>query len=291
MSQYKTCSVTFSKPDYVVPLVVRILTGWMANTLPTGKVEHAAVPDGLGFYAVRSLHANWFVLKMESGEAMIFDAGYWTSGKNGLPWELGNWFCCRKGDAKYKGSLHAIGLDPSRVTVAAMTHSDIDHVGGLPVFENAAVYMGEGERPLVEGEVEHFKGLKAARITGLEYLKDGDQIRFGDYVATCFSTPGHTDGSVSYEFRHLNDSGKVLIFIGDAFFTDKKGHFAPRKLEGIHMHKEQVPGAVDIVLQRCAAIRAQNADANILIVSCHTGLTDYDTLAASPALQESKKDR
>lgn len=43
------------------------------------------------------------------------------------------------------------------------------------------------------------------------HISEGDTIKFGKYVLECYSTPGHTDGCMSYVLR-----SQSLVFTGDA---------------------------------------------------------------------------
>lgn len=67
------------------------------------------------------------------------------------------------------------------------------------------------------------------------YIKDGDKIEFGDSVLDCVSTPGHTNGCMSF----ISHSSK-LVFTGDAMLirgcgrTDFQQGDSNRLYDSIH---------------------------------------------------------
>lgn len=77
------------------------------------------------------------------------------------------------------------------------THVHADHITGVSKLKEFF--------PEAKSVVHQSGGTKCTDI----YTKDGDEFKFGDYTIKVFSTPGHTDGCVSYY-----TDGK--IFTGDA---------------------------------------------------------------------------
>lgn len=91
--------------------------------------------------------------------------------------------------------LSILNIDPLKVDAVYFTHAHNDHVGGISVFKNAIFYISEKE-PV-------FSKISFKR------LNDNSTMDFSGLKIQCISTPGHTNGSVSYI---INDN---LLFVGD----------------------------------------------------------------------------
>ncbi len=60
-------------------------------------------------------------------------------------------------------------------------------------------------------------------VTGADrYVQDGDVLGFGDELLRVMTTPGHTPGCVSYQWRDRVFTGDCLL-IGDCGHTDEHG--------------------------------------------------------------------
>lgn len=107
--------------------------------------------------------------------------------------------------------LAKIGLQPSDITTLIMTHTDIDHVGGLGDFPQAPIVIHADERAFPQPR----------------YWNNRSPIEWPDSVyqlidvdcelcpgVTLLSTPGHAPGHLSLLVR-LPETGSVLL-IGDA---------------------------------------------------------------------------
>jgi glyoxylase-like metal-dependent hydrolase (beta-lactamase superfamily II) len=126
-----------------------------------------------------------------------------------------------------KAGLAALGIDPAQVKWVLLTHSDYDHVAALPLFENAEIYMGEGELGLLNGTVNRNAsgGNKLPDGIGLDaiqLLQDGDELLFGGVSVKCVAAPGHTPGSMAYLVS--GDRHFPALFTGDALRPRIKGN-------------------------------------------------------------------
>lgn len=166
------------------------------SLVPTGVV----VP---GVWAVRVGTVNFFVLR--SADALIaVDTGF----------------------DRYEilRELARLGIRPSDVTHVFLTHSDPDHVGGLPLFSHALVYIGEDEVPLACGSIPRALGIRnRVAHEDLHALPDLETVQVGEGSVKAVATPGHTPGSTSY----LIDG---LLFTGDALSVKDGVVFEGRRL-------------------------------------------------------------
>ncbi|MHA1996246.1 MAG: MBL fold metallo-hydrolase [Candidatus Hodarchaeales archaeon] len=101
--------------------------------------------------------------------------------------------------------IKACGYQPTDIETIIITHSHIDHIGGL---SNAKAQMGEPRIACHELEVEAISQQVEVKMDDL--LKDG-QIYQGLLV---IHTPGHTRGNIS-----LLDQESELLLVGDSFQT------------------------------------------------------------------------
>ncbi|MBN1876961.1 MAG: MBL fold metallo-hydrolase [Anaerolineae bacterium] len=104
------------------------------------------------------------------------------------------------------------GLHPDQMDAVFLTHSDVDHIGGLGLFDQAQLYLGREEEPLINHTVGRFTKLyKNQRIQRPYHLLDDNEIlTIGNITIQAIATPGHTIGHTSYWV-----DGQYL-FTGDA---------------------------------------------------------------------------
>jgi glyoxylase-like metal-dependent hydrolase (beta-lactamase superfamily II) len=122
-----------------------------------------------------------------------------------------------------KGVLEKQGLGAAAVKTIFVTHAHPDHTGGCKQFPNATIYVGEGDKGLLEG-TEAGKGMipklagaqKHLAITNEKLLKDGDVVEAGELEVRVFIIPGHTAGSAAYL---VNGS----LFVGDSLSIETDG--------------------------------------------------------------------
>jgi glyoxylase-like metal-dependent hydrolase (beta-lactamase superfamily II) len=127
-----------------------------------------------GVFVIRDGFANSYLLESsDPGRYIAIDAG--------------------RGAPKIRGELSRLGISSDDIIVVLLTHTHMDHRGGLSVFDKAAVYAGENAKSGSESKT----------------LAEGELTVIAGMTIRCISTPGHTDDSVCY----LID-GKYL-FTGD----------------------------------------------------------------------------
>ncbi len=167
-------------------LLTNVVTrGMRLHPIPTGRIaDHV--------YAVRTGTVNFFIHE-DNDHRIAIDAGF---GKSILMREM-----------------KRIGIDPLDITHLFLTHSDFDHIDGVPVFGNVQVYLSRQEAPLVTRRQARMWGfVHNARLDGpYHLLDDNDVVCVGPIHVWAIATPGHTRGSMSYL---VNGS---LLFVGDTF--------------------------------------------------------------------------
>ncbi len=107
--------------------------------------------------------------------------------------------------------LAKIGLQKSDIDTLIMTHSDIDHVGGIGDFPQAKIVIHADERAFVEPR--YWNGRSPIPWPDNDYQLIDEDCDFLPGIRL-LSTPGHAPGHLSLLVR-LPETGNVLL-IGDA---------------------------------------------------------------------------
>lgn len=108
-----------------------------------------------------------------------------------------------------KEAVKSIGIDPDSIRHVLLTHSDVDHCGGVDraakqkLFPNAQLYLGKGEEVYFDGKF--CRMIKAGiplmnpvRLDSYETVRDGDVSYCGDIKVQVIEVPGHTAGHVCF---------------------------------------------------------------------------------------------
>lgn len=119
--------------------------------------------------------------------------------------------------------LRTLGTSTEEITDIVLTHSHIDHIGGLiPILESASprihLHREEADR-INSGDME----LTLADTFGAELppmriddpLEEGRVLSFGDVNLHVYHTPGHSIGSIC-----LHDQDLSLMITGDTMFAE-----------------------------------------------------------------------
>lgn len=153
----------------------------MADKIPgTGQIADGLYLLNLGFVCL-------YLVK--SGDSFIsFDAGMKSEG--------------------VLGELAKLGIDPAKVSHVILTHSDRDHVGGLPAFPTAKIFLPEAEVAMINRTTARFFGFIYNKpfAESYETLADGQELNLAPTTIRCIASPGHTAGHMSYLVN-----GSILI--------------------------------------------------------------------------------
>lgn len=124
--------------------------------------------------------------------------------------------------------LHHIQNYSVSVNTILLTHGHFDHIGAVEQIKRetgARVMLHKDDKILIdmaERQAE-FLGLPAPEPFSIDhYINDGDVISVGQLEAHVIATPGHSAGSVCYQFNHILFAGDTL-FRGGIGRTDFPG--------------------------------------------------------------------
>ncbi|MHA1484903.1 MAG: MBL fold metallo-hydrolase [Candidatus Thorarchaeota archaeon] len=118
-------------------------------------------------------------------------------------------------------SLESLGSSMESITDVILTHSHIDHIGGIAILLEEAspkLHLHKAEADMInKGDMSlTLSDTFSARLPPLKIeciLEEGEVVRFGDLSLRVYSTPGHSIGSVCLE---ILDTG--IIVTGDTMF-------------------------------------------------------------------------
>ena len=153
--------------------------------IPTGQITE-------NIYTIKTGSVNLYLYKKGS-DWLAIDSGF--------------------GASILKREFSFLGINPNEITSLFLTHSDFDHASGLPVFQNAQIYLSSNEEPMITRKVARKYGVIYNKKINRAYklLKGDDEVMAGTVKVRAIETPGHTPGSMSYLIEDK------LLFVGDAF--------------------------------------------------------------------------
>lgn len=172
--------------------IVAILGGYFLYKFSSETGKMTPVPTGQileNGYAIKDEFVNMYLIKDSLGYIAI-DAGK---------------------DLKIiETELQKLKIKPDEVIAVFLTHSDMDHVAGIPLFKNAKLFMAKNEVKMLNGEKQKIPGYNNS-ISRNDYILLDDQqiVEIGKHKIHCILTEGHTSGSMCYQ---VNDEN---LFTGD----------------------------------------------------------------------------
>lgn len=183
-----------------------LLVAWGSTKLPRGGDQR--IEAALEVVGVETGGSYAWILRTATG-AVLIDAGMEVSGE------------------AIREELDAQGIPLDKVHAVLLTHGHADHRGAAHLFPNAKVYCGPGDAPYVRGDRAYSAtgGRLAAAVSDkgpppgqrqLEELKGDELLTIDGESLKVIHVPGHTPGSVVYQWRDL-------LFTGDALVRDGKG--------------------------------------------------------------------
>jgi len=152
------------------------------HPVTTGKIVD-------NIYAIKDEFVNMYVIK-DSNQYVVIDAG--------------------KDIDVVAAELRKLNINPDMVVAVLLTHTDMDHVAGIPLFKNAKIYLSKQEEMMLTGEKQKIPGVSNS-ISRKDYilLEDEQTLKIGNENSFSILTEGHTTGSMCYQ---VNDK---YLFTGD----------------------------------------------------------------------------
>ena len=159
-------------------------------------METAKISNSI--FVIKGKISNMYIVKTRDG-FIAFDAG--------------------DDPEKIARGCKSLSIDPSSVQAVFLTHSDGDHVDGLPAFPMARVYLSSEEIPLLKDKAHrHFLGIghmNKLPVSDYTTLADGNAVEIGGVTVNAIGTPGHTRGSMSFMVGDSLFVGDLCIIVAD----------------------------------------------------------------------------
>ncbi|MDF1538148.1 MAG: MBL fold metallo-hydrolase [Candidatus Thorarchaeota archaeon] len=121
-----------------------------------------------------------------------------------------------------ESALEQVGSSLGSITDVLLTHSHVDHIGGVvPLLKEASpkIHLHKVEADMINsGDMSLTLGqtfgadIPPMNIEGV--LEEGDVLEFGNLKVKVMHTPGHSGGSACY---HLEEEG--VVYTGDTMFS------------------------------------------------------------------------
>ena len=117
-------------------------------------------------------------------------------------------------------NIRNLGFDPKDVKYVLMVHGHLDHFGGaarIKQLSGARIALSEADWKMVDEVAQGYRdkpqtappfNVAVQRGPNDLVIKDGEVITLGKTSIKAYLTPGHTPGSVSFEFT-VHEAGKA----------------------------------------------------------------------------------
>ena len=200
--------------------------------------------------------------------AQVFDNLYFVGGKIHTSWALTTSDGIIIIDTVFPynseeliiGGLERLGLDPTDIRYVIISHAHGDHIGGAQMLQErfgAEVVMGGPDWDLVEMYQNRYRTMAPTRDI---VATDGMELTLGETTVTIWTTPGHTEGTLSYTFTVFDDGRPLQVaYSGGTAFNFRNDMPDP----GIQNFQTYIES------QEHIAAQAATAGANVLL-SNHT---------------------
>lgn len=185
--------------------VLLLAVAYVWSQLPKPGPERIDAGDGITGVLTQGSYA--WIVKTANG-AVLIDAGVDPDGGAIL------------------AELQHQGLKPDQVKAVLITHAHADHWAGARLFPNAKLLIGEGDLPMLRGEVRPTAPMAklfanvantGAPPANVEGVKDGQLLEFDGASFRAYHVPGHTPGSTMFLYGDTLFTGDSLLGSGDQF--------------------------------------------------------------------------
>lgn len=151
------------------------------SPLDTGKMH--------GVYVIRDDYANMYLLQ-NNDNFIAVDAGI--------------------NPKAVKRALDKLAIDPNKIKVVLLTHTDFDHAGAVKLFNQAKIYLSKVEEGMINGKIVRSSLFMKNKLDiPHQLIADNQTIQLLGLKVRGILTPGHTPGSMSFL---IND---CYLFTGD----------------------------------------------------------------------------
>jgi len=106
---------------------------------------------------------------------------------------------CANNPAPVAEQMEKLGINPNNVAAVFLTHTDLDHVGALSLFDKAKLYMSKEEEQMINGRKSKFLWFgNSLPRTDYILLDDRETVKIGNLEIEAILVPGHTSGMTAY---------------------------------------------------------------------------------------------
>ncbi len=106
-------------------------------------------------------------------------------------------------------NIKSLGFSTDEIKIILLSHGHYDHAGSakrMRELTGAKIYLGKDDLKMVDGTEDTALSpdpnyIKKNGFTPDVLLNDGDTVSLGNTEILCLSTPGHTDGTMSFFFN------------------------------------------------------------------------------------------